>query len=317
MSLTARGQQPAGGRIAFSRYKDIYTVDALGGEVKRLTSTEDCGGCFNLQPAWSPDGGRIAFTSNRDGDFDIYVMNAEGGDVERLTDDPGKDSSPAWSPDGEKIAYVNGGDITFAGSVGSSECNAPDIYVIGFDGGRAVKLTDGGVNTDPDWSPDGRRIAFASNRDGDFDIYVMDADGKNVVPLTHDRQADDADPDWSPDGESIAYGSGYRELNYCRMEGIIENPLGPLEAGPGADLYIVGAAGSDPRRLTFDGVNSDPTWFSDGAGLAFTKSQDSNFELFFIRLADLKQTLLAKNPNIDLSPSFGLWYAGEEWQTSR
>ena len=294
---------PRGGKILFSRYKDIYTVNLEDGVVKRLTDTGNCGGCFNLQPTWSPDGSHIAFTSNRDGDFDIYVMKSDGSDQHRLTDMAGRDSSPAWSPRGDQIAFVNGGDTTFAGLVNSTACNHPNIYLVSADGGVPDKLTDKGANTDPSWSPDGKRIAFTSDRDGDYEIYLLDVDGGRLVQLTNNEGVDDVDPTWSPDGFNIAFGSGYARQDFCRMEGIIENPDGPAAKTWGADLYIVGVDGSGLNRLTFDGTNSDPAWVSDGSGLVFTKGSDAGFELFFLELAGLSQTRVAADANFDLSPS--------------
>lgn len=294
---------PRVGKILFSRYKDIYTVNLDDGEVKRLTYTEQCGGCFNLQPMWSPDGSRVAFTSNRGGDFDIYVMKSDGSDQRRLTDMVGRESSPAWSPRGNSIAFVNGGDTTFAGMVNSTECNHPNIYLVSADGGLPVKLTDKGANTDPSWSPDGKRIAFTSDRDGDYEIYLLDVGGDRLVQLTHNDGADDVDPSWSPDGVSIAYGRGYARRDFCRMEGIIENPLAPDATAWGADLYVVGVDGSGLKRLTFDGNNSDPAWLPDGSGLAFTKGGDAGYELFYVELTSLSQTRVADGANFDLSPS--------------
>jgi Tol biopolymer transport system component len=296
--LTLRGWN-----ILFSRYKDIYTVNLEDGEVKRLTYTEQCGGCFNLQPTWSPDGSQIAFTSNRGGDFDIYVMKSDGSDQRRLTNMAGRDSSPAWSPRGDQIAFVNGGDTTFAGMVNSTVCNHPNIYLVSADGGLPVKLTDKGANTDPSWSPDGKRIAFTSDRDGDYEIYLLDVGGDRLVQLTYNEGVDDVDPSWSPDGASIAFGRGYAKWDFCRMEGIIENPLGPDTSAWGADLYVVGVDGSGLERLTFNGNNSDPAWSSNGSGLAFTKGGDAGFELFYVELAGLSQTRVADGADFDLSPS--------------
>ena len=87
----------------------------------------------DTDPAWSPDGTRIAFGSNRDGDRDIYVMDADGGNVQQLTDDPESDRDPAWSPDGTRIAFTRNGDI----------------YVMDADGGNVQLLTDGPDPTAP------------------------------------------------------------------------------------------------------------------------------------------------------------------------
>ncbi len=133
--------------------------------------------------------GKIAFVSDRDGNFEIYVMNADGSGVTRLTNHRGRDVSPAWSPDGRRIAFASKRDGNW------------EIYVMNADGTGVTRLTDHhrGDRTTPAWSPDGRRIAFASNLDGFWEIYVMNADGSGVTRLT-DHTEEDRHPAWSPDG---------------------------------------------------------------------------------------------------------------------
>jgi Tol biopolymer transport system component len=145
-------------------------MDSDGSNVIRLTHAAG----IDEQPAWSPDGHRIAFTSNRGGTAEIYVMDANGTNVVQLT--KGNQSAfsvlPAWSPDGGRIAHSSNRD----GDV--------EIYVMNPDGSDVVQLTTGGGMTMPAWSPDGRRIAFASDRDGY--IWVMAADGSATVQVTRD-----------------------------------------------------------------------------------------------------------------------------------
>src|SRR5882724_5207201 len=155
----------------------------------RLTSNPT----LDDRPAWSPDGIKIAFQSNRADHTEIYMMDANGSGVIRLTDNlpnqcthpfgcPGE-SAPSWSPDGTKIAL----DPLFRGR---------EIYLANVDGSGVTQLTHN-VATDayPAWSPDGTKIAFGSDRDGNGELYVMNADGSGVVRLTHNSSFDGV-PAW-------------------------------------------------------------------------------------------------------------------------
>src|SRR6202040_2750685 len=122
-------------------------------------------------PCWSPDGKKIAFTSDLGGGLNIYVMDADGKNIKKLTKENDASRAPAWSPDGKKIAFtrhVDGG--------------VPDIFVMNADGSDPVNLTNSpGYDADASWSPDSKRIVFTSLRAGQegFRLFVMDADGKN------------------------------------------------------------------------------------------------------------------------------------------
>ncbi|MCU0475566.1 MAG: hypothetical protein MUC99_05560, partial [Anaerolineae bacterium] len=144
----------------------------------------------DVEPAWSPDGRRIVFASNRDGNYEIYVMNVDGSNLVRLTNDPSDDRSPAWSPDGQYIAFHS-----TRGTVTS------DIFVMRADGSNPVQLTDDpAYDLAPAWSADGRRIAFHTQRNGgDNDIAIMDFNGANQTVLT-DNAAFDADATFGRDG---------------------------------------------------------------------------------------------------------------------
>ena len=155
---------------------DIYAMDADGSNVHRLTHTGGFGVSEN--PAWSPDGTRIAFDRNGD----IYVMDPDGSNLRRLTRES---SHPMWSPDGKRIGFMSRRD-------GNME-----VYVMDADGAHVRKLTNTpvGRSVAPDWSPDGRKIVFVSERDGNMEIYVMNVDGTNLRNLTRNR-ARDSHPAW-------------------------------------------------------------------------------------------------------------------------
>ena len=161
---------------------------------------------FDSSPAWSPDGRRIAFESERDGNDEIYVMNADGSGVARLTVNDAIDGSPAWSPDGQRIAFDSLRDDNF------------EVYLMNADGSGVTRLTNNDARDwHPVWSPDGRRIAFESNRDGNAEIYLMNPDGSGVVRLTYNGAADWVSPAWSPDGRRIAFVSYRRPRKSVRF----------------------------------------------------------------------------------------------------
>jgi TolB protein len=163
-------------------------------------------------PAWSPDGTRIVFASSRDGDLEIYVQPVGGGDLRQLTDNDIEDAHPSWSAAADKIAFA------------SNRAGSRDIWTMDPNGENLGQLTlQGGDDDAPAWSPDGSMIAFASDREGDTPlIYVMNADGTQIARLTTGAD-EEHDPAWSPDGRYIAFS-------------------GHLTAGTGAAIVIVDVA---------------------------------------------------------------------------
>lgn len=225
----------------------IYVARADGSRPVALTLGE--------RPAWSPDGGRIAFHRapggpigpiERAADGEIYVIDADGSDERPV----GRGIEPAWSPDGDRIAFADGEGIGVMNADGSGVTTLirhdfrDDTY----------EPSDMGVGK-PAWSPDGTRIAFEHLGDGDLapaQVYVMNADGSEPRRLTliHGAQYAESDPVWSPEGSRIALWSF------------------------GHGIAIVDAAGGSPKSIYADfpsvAYGTRPAWSPAGTTIAFT-----------------------------------------------
>jgi TolB protein len=197
---------PDGRHIAFVSLRDtvlgkwglgngsIYVMDfdpvtgQGGANVRRLT---DDGGDEGW-PTWSADGKRIAFHSDRSGNWDIWVVNVDGSGLTNLTNQPGDDRYAAWSRDGKKIAFT------------SKRGGNQDVWVMNADGSNPVNLTNAaGRDRYPMWAPDGKRLTFNSGRDGNFEVYVMNADGSDQRNISNSPATTEGLADWSPDGKRL------------------------------------------------------------------------------------------------------------------
>jgi Tol biopolymer transport system component len=167
-------------------------------------------------PAWSPNGGQLAFVELGDSGNDIYVMNVDGSGLANLTATDSYEGYPSWSPDGTQIAYT-------ASRAGGSN----NVYIMDFDGSNQRLLTPG---ISPAWSPDGTRIAFIGTNP--VELFVLRLADGHLTRLT-DHAGGAAFPAWSPDGTRIAFTAW------------------PAES---AVIEVINADGGNPTRLT-EGAN--------------------------------------------------------------
>lgn len=232
---------PDGRQIIFASEQggkaDLYLTDLSGGSRVQLThdiTPADEGGA-----AYSPAGDRIAFHSDRDGNFEIYVMQADTTGARRLTDHPGIDQAPAWSRDGKQIVFMSNRD--------NPEF---DIFRMDADGRNVERLTKGGANGYPEYSPDGGQLALHVGRD----VYVMSLQTRGLRRVTQEPN-NGLHPTWSPQGRRLAFMS-WRNGH--------------------TEIFTSGADGQDQQVVVTmpSGDAVDPRWSPDGRYIAFVHLPD-------------------------------------------
>jgi Tol biopolymer transport system component len=296
--VTLAGIRPAGaafpgdnGKIAFQSTRhvaagEIYTI-APGGTAKRITVSNG-----SADPAYSPDGSRIAFVSTGN---QIFVMNADGSGRRQVTTSATAKSQPTWSSDGSRIAYVsNSFDVD-----GQTDL---EIWAINADGTGRTQLTNNTTfaDTQPAWSPLGDKIAFVSTRTGDTDrnVYVMDTDGSNQVSVTPNSptgcspncyQGHDDNPSWSPDGSKIAYIHGHT-----------------LSGGGLLDIWTMDPNGANKTNVSNnDNVTyTQPAWSPQGDKFAAVGATDTDRNIYVMNSDGSGQAPIDTSTSHDINPDW-------------
>jgi Tol biopolymer transport system component len=302
---------------------DVFVMNDDGSEQRNLSRAPGLDGGH----VWSPDGRKLAFLSRRDGKQEIYVVNADGSELRNLTRSPEHDFAPAWSPDGRKIAFTRSRDYYKRGNV--------DLYVVNADGSgqRRVTHTMGRHDGNPvwsypgtaAWSPNGRMLTYATKRDGNFDVYVVNADGSGERNLTRSPERDFFLA-WLPDGRIAFFsdregtdrrlyvmntdGSGRRNLT--REWGLDIRPVWSPSGAEvafvlGGSLHVMDADGSRRRKLADDAWRDGaPAWSPDGRKLAFMKSlggwERGSREIFVVEIDGSGLRRLTRRPGHDGDP---------------
>jgi TolB protein len=250
----------------------IYGADAAGKHAYRLTEHEadvstPQGLFWQNDPAWSPDGNEIAFTSNRDGRTHVFAMKADGTGTRPITRTQHSDDHPTWSPDGRWIVFAREGAI----------------YRVRESGGLARRVGEGlGAAADPAYSPDGRLVAYDYRQPGTSirEIYVMNDDGGNVRRITDLRDVSSS-PAWSPDGKTLAFQSS--------------------AGGKQDEIYTVPVTGGTPKRATSSATDAiQPTWTPDGSGITFSRDG----ALVTLTVEGSKETQLTSGDDNDSAPAW-------------
>jgi Tol biopolymer transport system component len=270
------GESLARPDLAFVSTRDgdysIYEMNADGSGQRRLTEAETDpstpeGLFFQVEPAWSPDGTAIAFSSRRSGRFDIFTMSANGTETRRLTSTKADETHPTWSSSGRSLAYVRDGDI----------------YVMNADASGARRISDPTVEeSDPAWAPDGGWIAYVRRTPGTpvRELWIMRPDGSARRALTA-QGARVFTPAWSPDSTRLVFSSNHESEVF--------------------ELYTVGIDGKGVRSVTpTAGDMFEPSWSPDGSTIAFSEGGS----IFTVELGGGDARKLTDNENNDSSPAW-------------
>ena len=281
--------------------------------------------------------GQIAFASSRSGVPQIYIVNLDLTGLTPLTNMDEGACQPTWSPDGSQIVFIS--PCLARGEFFDNTYNNSSLYIMNADGSGQKPLTVvPGSDYDPDWSPDGKRIAFTSLRDGQKDVYILTLESGAIVRLTTvagDVQAN-SQPSWSPFGNQIVY--TVKRVNTYQVWVMSDNGQGKTQIARSGqqfwDFLPVWAPDSetilfsqrdanvasrpwllsiryedreskDPTRLDLPRPIEDIEFSPDGAWLAFEgMDNDGNRDIYFMTVSGGNRTRLTIDPNVDFDPAW-------------
>ena len=266
---------PDGARVVFDLLGDLYVMP-IGGSTAAAPATRlTTGPAFDMQPRFSPDGKRIAFTSDRGGLFNIWVMDADGKNARQMTIEPA--AYVGWLPGGDRLATLN---------------KTPDdrrLWAIEVESGRRTPLSDRPIETGLGrLSPDGTMLAVNSRQSGTINVWTLAIDGGEPNQLTFDREMMGF-PCWSPDGKWMA----------------IE-----MKRGSDTHLAVIPSAGlsngrTDGEKSEVEQLTSEPgqswpgSWGPDGDRIAFAGQRQGIWNIYWVARGDhrVKRVTGYQKPN--------------------
>ncbi len=273
---------------------------------------------------------KIAFVALNNSNLELHTMDWDGRNIIRLTQDGCNKYYPCWNPDGTKIAFQSRETVR----------NNYIMCLIDADGNNLVKLTDGKINCEaPDWNPEGTKIVFMATMNNFEQIFVMDADGKNITSLITSKNSNNICPRWSPDGKKIVFASDRDGRRKVYLMDIATKGIKQLTNHGNDDIacswspdgtkilyisgyctdrthiriYVMDADGSNQQQLTNDkeDCNYSARWSPDGERIFFASNRDEDWNIYVMDKDGKNHKRLTKDNNHNKAPNVKPCYLPE------